>query len=106
MTSFVADGLVLIIARGESVISIGVGAAGEPVTLKLTAAAVLTLALIAALWWSYFAQDEQRAPTPGLRQPPDDPLRRLGRWPMASRPARDALCRHAGVGRARAIEYF
>ncbi len=54
-------GLVLIIALGESIISIGVGAAGEPVTLSLVTAAVLTLALTAALWWSYFSQDEQRA---------------------------------------------
>jgi low temperature requirement protein LtrA len=54
-------GLVLIIALGETIISIGVGAAGEPVTLLLVTAAVLTLALIAALWWSYFSQDEQWA---------------------------------------------
>lgn len=54
-------GLVLIIAFGESVISIGIGAAGEPVTLPLVAAAVSTLALTAALWWSYFSRDEQRA---------------------------------------------
>jgi low temperature requirement protein LtrA len=54
-------GLVLIIALGESIISIGVGAAGEPVTLSLVTAAVLTLALTAALWWSYFPRDEQHA---------------------------------------------
>ncbi len=54
-------GLVLLIALGESIISIGVGAADEPVTLALVLAAVLTLALNAALWWSYFAQDDQRA---------------------------------------------
>jgi low temperature requirement protein LtrA len=54
-------GLVLIIALGESIISIGVGAANEPVTFTLVLAAMLTLALNAALWWSYFSQDEQRA---------------------------------------------
>jgi low temperature requirement protein LtrA len=54
-------GLVLIIALGESIISIGVGAAGEPVSLSLVTAAVLALALTAALWWSYFSQDEQLA---------------------------------------------
>lgn len=54
-------GLVLLIAFGESVVSIGVGAAGEPVTPELVTAAVLTLALPAALWWSYFDRDEQRA---------------------------------------------
>ena len=54
-------GLVLLIALGESIISIGVGAANEPVTPALVLAAVLTLALNAALWWSYFAQDDQRS---------------------------------------------
>ncbi len=54
-------GLVLIIAFGESIISIGVGAAGEPVTIELVAAALLALALTAALWWSYFDRDDQQA---------------------------------------------
>jgi low temperature requirement protein LtrA len=54
-------GLVLLIAFGESVVSIGVGAANQPVTLELVTAAVLTLALPAALWWSYFDRDEQHA---------------------------------------------
>lgn len=54
-------GLVLIIALGESIISIGVGAEGEAVTPLLITAVVLMLSLIAALWWSYFDQDEQRA---------------------------------------------
>jgi len=54
-------GLVLIIALGESIISIGVGAEGEAVTPLLITAVVLMLSLIASLWWSYFDQDEQRA---------------------------------------------
>lgn len=54
-------GLVVLIALGESIISIGVGAADEPVTLELVLAAVLALALNAALFWSYFAQDDQQA---------------------------------------------
>ena len=54
-------GLVLIIALGESIISIGVGAANQPVTPALVTAAILTLALNAALWWSYFSKDDQRA---------------------------------------------
>ena len=54
-------GLVVIIALGESIIAIGVGAAGAPLTLTLIVAAVLTLALNAALWWSYFSQDERLA---------------------------------------------
>jgi low temperature requirement protein LtrA len=54
-------GLVVLIAIGESVVSIGVGAAGQPVTPALAAAAVLALALTAALWWTYFDRDDQRA---------------------------------------------
>lgn len=54
-------GLVLIIALGESIISIGVGAEGEAITPLLITAVVLTLALIASLWWSYFDRDEERA---------------------------------------------
>jgi low temperature requirement protein LtrA len=54
-------GLVLIIALGESIVSIGVGAAGEPITPMLITAVVLTLALLAALWWSYFDRDERQA---------------------------------------------
>jgi low temperature requirement protein LtrA len=54
-------GLVLIIALGESIISIGLGAAGEPVTLPLVSAVALSLGLSAAIWWSYFARDEHIA---------------------------------------------
>ncbi|WP_424952875.1 low temperature requirement protein A [Deinococcus sp.] len=59
-------GLVLIIALGESVVSIGVGAAGLPISARLVLASGLALALVAALWWSYFGggggtSDESRA---------------------------------------------
>ena len=54
-------GLVLIIALGESIISIGLGAAGEPVTLELVTASVLALALNAGIWWTYFDEDERAA---------------------------------------------
>lgn len=54
-------GLVLIIALGESIISIGLGAGGAPVTVPLVAAVALWLALSAAIWWSYFARDEHIA---------------------------------------------
>jgi low temperature requirement protein LtrA len=47
-------GLVVIIALGESIVAIGVGAAGLPLDAGRIAAAVLGLAVIAALWWSYF----------------------------------------------------
>ncbi|WFE22446.1 low temperature requirement protein A [Solwaraspora sp. WMMD937] len=48
---------IVLIALGESVISIGLGAellAGTPLTLPLVTAVVLGIALICALWWSYF----------------------------------------------------
>jgi low temperature requirement protein LtrA len=46
-------GLIVIIALGESIVAIGVGAAGA-LTLGIGAAAVLGVALAAAMWWAYF----------------------------------------------------
>jgi low temperature requirement protein LtrA len=46
-------GLIVIIALGESIVAIGVGAAHE-LTLGIGAAAVLGVALTAAMWWVYF----------------------------------------------------
>jgi low temperature requirement protein LtrA len=46
-------GLIVIIALGESIVAIGVGAQAH-LTLGITAAAVLGLAVAAALWWIYF----------------------------------------------------
>jgi low temperature requirement protein LtrA len=47
-------GLVVIIALGESIVAIGVGAAGLPLNAGLIVAALLGIAVIAAIWWSYF----------------------------------------------------
>jgi len=47
-------GLVVIIALGESIVAIGVGAAGLPLDAGRITAALLGMAVIAALWWSYF----------------------------------------------------
>jgi low temperature requirement protein LtrA len=47
-------GLVVIVALGESIVAIGIAAAGVDLTASVVAAAVLGLAVIAALWWSYF----------------------------------------------------
>jgi low temperature requirement protein LtrA len=47
-------GLIVIIALGESIVSIGIGAAGAPLTPGVVVAAVVGIALIAALWWAYF----------------------------------------------------
>jgi low temperature requirement protein LtrA len=46
-------GLVMIIALGESIVAIGVSAAGA-LDLGIGAAAVLGVALTAAMWWIYF----------------------------------------------------
>ncbi len=67
-------GLVVIIAIGESIIAVGIGAAGLPVDLDLIAAGLLGLALSAGLWWSYFGSDE------GLAE------ERMVQAPMRARP--------------------
>jgi low temperature requirement protein LtrA len=54
-------GLVVIVALGESVVAIGIGAAGQPVDLALVSVAVLGLVLAACLWWTYFGGDDRRA---------------------------------------------
>ena len=50
-------GLVIIIALGESIVVIGVAAAGLPLDLRLVVVALLSLALSAALWWLYFRDE-------------------------------------------------
>jgi len=67
-------GLVVIVAIGESIIAVGIGAAGLPVDLDLIVAGVLGLALSACLWWSYFGSDE------GLAED------RMAQAPMSDRP--------------------
>jgi low temperature requirement protein LtrA len=54
--------LVVIIAIGESVVAVGIGAGGLPVDLPLVGMAVLGLLLSACLWWAYFGSgDADRA---------------------------------------------
>jgi low temperature requirement protein LtrA len=47
-------GLIVIIALGESIVAIGVGAAGLSLTAGIVSAAALGIAVIVALWWAYF----------------------------------------------------
>ena len=54
-------GLVVIVAIGESVVAVGIGAAHLAVDEALVVAAALGLALSACLWWLYFGGDEERA---------------------------------------------
>jgi len=51
-------GLVVIIALGESVVAVGAGAAGLPLTAGLIGVAVLGLLVAYFLWWVYFGGDE------------------------------------------------
>ena len=53
--------LVVLIAIGESIVAIGVGAHALAVDLELVAVVVLGLALAACLWWAYFGGDDERA---------------------------------------------
>ncbi|HEX2232501.1 MAG TPA: low temperature requirement protein A [Thermoleophilaceae bacterium] len=46
--------LIVIIALGESIVAIGVGAQGLELDAGMIAAAVLGIVLAAALWWAYF----------------------------------------------------
>jgi low temperature requirement protein LtrA len=55
-------GALMIVAFGESVADIGIGAAGQRVTVALALSAALGLALTAALWWAFFGTgDDDRA---------------------------------------------
>jgi low temperature requirement protein LtrA len=46
--------LIVIIALGESIVAIGIGAAGVSLTTGVVLAALLGMTVIAALWWAYF----------------------------------------------------
>jgi low temperature requirement protein LtrA len=47
-------GLIVLIALGESVIALGVGAAHGSLTMGIVWASILGILVIAALWWAYF----------------------------------------------------
>ena len=55
-------GALMIVAFGESVADVGIGAEGRPVDGALALSAALGLALTAALWWAFFGTgDDDRA---------------------------------------------
>jgi low temperature requirement protein LtrA len=64
-------GLVVIVALGESIVAIGIGAAGLPVDLALASVAVLGLLLAACLWWAYFGGDDDTRAEQALAAVPD-----------------------------------
>ena len=47
-------GLIIIVALGESVIAIGIGAGELPLDAGTIAAAAMGIGVVCALWWSYF----------------------------------------------------
>ena len=47
-------GLILIVALGESMVALGVGVSGYPVSWPVLVGAVLGIAVAGALWWLYF----------------------------------------------------
>ena len=63
-------GLVVLVAIGESVVAIGIGASHLPVDAGLVAVALLGLALSACLWWLYFVGDDERAVDALASMPP------------------------------------
>ena len=54
-------GLVVMVALGESVVAVGIGASGLAITGEMLAVAVLGLILTAELWWVYFGGDDVEA---------------------------------------------
>jgi low temperature requirement protein LtrA len=47
-------GLIIIVALGESIVSIGVGVTALPISWPIIVAAALGVTVSAALWWAYF----------------------------------------------------
>jgi low temperature requirement protein LtrA len=66
-------GLLLLVALGESIIALGAG--GTDLDLRFILAAVLGLILTAALWWLYFARDDEVARDTMLARPNPAQLR-------------------------------
>jgi low temperature requirement protein LtrA len=65
-------GGLIIVAFGESVVAVGIGMAGHPVTAGLALAAVLGLAVSAGLWWAFFGVgDDERAEQMMTAAPPE-----------------------------------
>src|SRR5262249_15000049 len=54
-------GGLLIVALGESVVGVGIGITDLALNGSTVTSAVLGLLLAAALWWTYFGADEERA---------------------------------------------
>jgi low temperature requirement protein LtrA len=63
-------GALIIVAIGESVAAIGIGAIGKPVDAQLILAAVLGLAISVAFWWTYFGSGDDGRGERAMRAAP------------------------------------
>ena len=63
-------GALVIVALGESVASVGIGAAAQPLDAQTVLAAVLGLAVSAALWWVYFGGADDELGAQAMTQAP------------------------------------
>jgi low temperature requirement protein LtrA len=63
-------GLVVIVAIGESIVAIGIGASEIAVDVELALVAAFGLLLSAGLWWTYFGGDDVRAEEALVALPP------------------------------------
>jgi len=77
-------GLVILIVLGESVIAIAIGASASDHAVKgeWLVGVVLSLLLVAALWWSYFDREDRRAADRLVAAAPEQRARMglLGYW--------------------------
>jgi low temperature requirement protein LtrA len=64
-------GLVLIVAIGESVVAVGLGASGLAVDAALALVALLGLTLSACLWWFYFGDGDDEGAERAAMEPLD-----------------------------------
>jgi low temperature requirement protein LtrA len=71
-------GLIVIIALGESVVSIGVGVSDKPLSASIVTASLLGLAVSAALWFVYFDTSSTLAEQ-ALERAPEEDRARLAR---------------------------
>jgi low temperature requirement protein LtrA len=70
-------GLMIIIVLGESLVSVALAAEELPVSIGLVVGVLCGLGCSAAMWWCYFAEDDDRA-TQALNSPGDGPGPLLG----------------------------
>jgi low temperature requirement protein LtrA len=68
--------LIILLVLGESIVAIGIGAAGDPVGPRLAAATALGIAVAAAIWWIYFNGDEELS-VHALTKAPEDQRARM-----------------------------